>query len=246
MRWTARLRLLLGVLLVLGIVAVATYHLNETRGRVVSSSAQVLGQDLTIGAPYGGLVLDRRVDVGTKVHQGEPLFVVDSATLSLARSTGARLPAATQVDAQGHLVVQATADGTVTAVKAEPGSSVQAGDQLAVLQRVNTLYVEAHFTLTPQQYARVPEKAAVQVQLPDGSTIDGTADEVHVTTVDGKAEAVATVTSPQLDAKGGLVAAGAPVTAELELRNDGWVTRTGDRVRALLDRVPALIGRIGR
>jgi|GEM_PF-391188 len=244
MRWTARLKLLLGVVLVLGIVAVATYHLNETRGRVTSTSAQVLGQDLTIGAPYAGLVLDRGVDVGTAVHQGETLFVVDSATLSLAQSTGAHIPASTQVDGQGHLVVQATMDGTITAVKAEPGSYVQAGDQLATLQRANTLYVEAQFTLTPKEYARVPDKAAVLLHLPDGTTITGTADDVHVTTVDGKAQAVATVTSPQLGGHG-LVAEGAPVVAELELRNDGWVTRAGDRVRALLERVP-FVGRSGR
>jgi multidrug resistance efflux pump len=244
MRWTSRLKLFLGIILVLGIVAVATYHLNQTRGQATSTSAQVLGQDLTIGAPYAGLVLDRGVDVGTPVHQGETLFVVDSATLSLARSTGARVPAATQVDGQGHLVVQATTDGTITAVKAEPGSYVQAGDQLATLQRANTLYVEARFTLTPKEYARVPEKAAVLLHLPDGTTITGTADNVHVTTVDGKAQAVATVTSSQL-AEHGLVAEGAPVVAELELRNDGWVTRASDRVIALFDRLP-LVGQVGR
>ena len=61
----------------------------------------------------------------------------------------------------------------------------------------------------------------------------------------GKTQAVATVTSPQLDGHGGLVSAGAPVTAELELRNTGWVTRAGDQVRALLAQVPGLIGRIG-
>ncbi len=246
MKWTARLRLLLGVILVLGIVAVATYHLNETRGRAVSSSAQVLGQDLTIGAPYAGVVLDRTVDTGAQVHQGDALFVVDSATLSLAQSTGGRIPASTKVDAKGHLVVQATADGTVTTIKAEPGTYVQAGDQLASLQRVHSLYVEAQFTLTPQEYARVPDKAPVQLNLPDGTTITGTADDVRVTTANGKTQAVATVTSPQLDGHGGLVTAGAPVTAELDLRNTGWVTSMGDRVRALLDQVPGLIGRIGR
>jgi multidrug resistance efflux pump len=237
MRWTARLKLLLGVVLVLGIVAVATYHLNETRGRVESTSAQVLGQDLTVGAPYAGLVLDRRADVGTPVHKGDVLFVVDSATLALARSTGSRIPASTQVDGQGHLEVQATTDGTMTAVKAEPGTYVQAGDQLGTVERANSLYVEATFTLTPKEYARVPDKAPVQVLLPDGTTITGTVDHIRVTTVDGKAQAVATVMSPQL-AEHGVVTAGAPVAADLTLRNDGWVTRAGDRVRALLERVP--------
>lgn len=244
MSWKARLKLLLGLLVVLVIVAVATYHLNETRGRVESTSAEVLGQDLTIGAPYAGLVLDRRADVGTPVHKGDVLFVVDSATLALARSTGSRIPASTQVDGQGHLVIQATTDGTVTGVKAEPGTYVQAGDQLGTLERANSLYVEATFTLTPKEYARVPDKAPVQLLLPDGTTITGTADHVRVTTVDGKAQAVATVTSPELG-EHGVVTAGAPVAADLTLRNGGWVTRAGDRVRALVDRLP-LVGRGGR
>lgn len=244
MSWKARLKLLLGLVLVLGIVAVATYHLNETRGRVTSTSAQVLGQDLTIGAPYPGLVLDRRADVGTAVHKGDVLFVVDSATLALARSTGSRVPASTRLDGQGHLEVQATTDGTLTAVKAEPGTYVQAGDQLGTLERANTLYVEAQFTLSAKEYARVSDKAPVQVLLPDGTTITGTADHIRVTTVDGKAQAVVTVTSPQL-AEHGLVTAGAPVVVDLSLRNDGWVTRAGDHVRALVDRLP-LVGRGGR
>jgi multidrug resistance efflux pump len=245
MRWTSRLRLLIGVLLVVVVAGVATYHLNQTRGRAVSTSAQVLGQDLTVGAPYAGVVLDRHADVGTHVHQGDQLFVVDSATLSLARSTGARIPASTQVDAKGHLVVLATADGTVTAVKAEPGTYVQAGDNLATVQRTDSLFVEAQFTLTPKQYARVAAKAPVLLHLPDGTTVPGTADDVHVTTVDGQARAVATVSSPALSQAGSgtLVTAGAPVVAELELRNDGWVTRAGDAVQAY---VRSLLARVTR
>lgn len=246
MTWTSRLRLLVGIMLVLVVVAAATYHLNETRGQAVSTSAQVLGQDLTIAAPYAGLVLDRPVDAGTPVHQGQPLFVIDSATLSLARSTGSKVPSATQVDGQGHLVVDATTDGTVTDVKAQPGSYVQAGDRLATVQRVDSLYVEAQFTLTPKEYARVPEKAPVRLVLPDGSAVAGTADQLRVTTVDGQTRVVATVASPELAgrADGGLVTAGAPVVADLQLRNDGWVTRAGDRVRAWLGRVPSLAARI--
>lgn len=231
----ARLRLAFGVLLVLCLVAGATYHLNQTRGRVVSTSAQILGREVVVGAPYGGVVLSRAVDAGAQVHQGDELFVLDAPALALALAGGRNdVPASTKVDAQGHLAVEAAADGMVTSVTAEPGSSVQAGAELARVQRTNSLYVEAQFTLTPKEYARVPEHAQVQVQLPDGTSLTGTAEDLRTTTVDGTARTVATVTSPQLSGGGGLIAAGAPVVAELQLRNDGWVTRVGDRVHAFL------------
>jgi multidrug resistance efflux pump len=231
----ARIRLVVGVLLVLCIAAGATYHLNQTRGRAVSTSAQILGHDVVVGAPYGGVVLSRSVEVGAQVHQGDALFVLDAPALALALSSGRKdVPASTTVDSQGHLVVEAAADGTVTSVTGEPGSSVQAGAELAHVQRTGSLYVEAQFTLTPKQYARVVENAPVQVQLPDGTTVTGTATDLRTTTVDGTARTVATVTSPQLSDGGGLIAAGAPVVAVLDLRNDGWVTRASDKVRGIV------------
>lgn len=233
----ARLRLVVGVLVVLLVAAGATYHLNQTRGRAVSTSAQILGHEVVVGAPYGGVVLTRTVDVGTQVHQGDPLFVLDAPALALAIAAGRNdVPTSTKVDGNGHLVVEAAADGTVTSVSGEPGSSVQAGAELARVQRTGSLYVEAQFTLTPKEYARVPQHAPVTVRLPDGTTVTGTADELRTTTVDGSARTVATVTSPQLTDGGGLIAAGAPVVAELQLRNDGWVSRISDQVRALVVR----------
>lgn len=242
MTWVARLRLALGVLVVLVVVALATYHLNESRGRAVSTSAQILGRDLTVGTPYAGLVLERSVEVGDEVHVGEPLFVIDSATLTydLADDSRRNTPASTAVDANEHLVVEAAEDGTVTAVAAEPGTFVQAGTQLATVQRADSLYVQAQFTLSPTEYARVGEHAAVDLVLPDRSTLAGAVDEMRVTTVDGVAQAVVTVTSHDLvdGGRGGLLAAGTPVVAELELRNDGWVTTVSDHVRALVSATP--------
>ncbi len=233
----ARLRLVLGVVVILVMVALATYHLNETRGRATSTSAQVLGRDLNVGTPYAGLVLSRTAEVGDEVHVGDPLFVIDSATLTydLANESRRNTPESTTVDANDHLVVEAE-DGRVTAVAAEPGTFVQAGTQLATIQRSNSLYVQAQFTLSPKEYARVGEHAAVDLVLPDRSTLTGVVDEMRVTTVDGVAQAVVTVSSPELvdGGRGGLLASGTPVVAQLDLRNDGWVTTVSERVRALI------------
>ena len=64
MTWGSRLRLLLGMLLVLVAAAVATYLLNQNRGHVQSDSAQIAARTYSVGTPYEGLVVDQRVQVG--------------------------------------------------------------------------------------------------------------------------------------------------------------------------------------
>lgn len=242
MTWASRLRLLFGVVLVLVLAALATYKLNENRGRATSTSAQIVGQEIAVGAPYAGIVLDRPVKVGDQVHKGDTLFTIDSATLSQARAQGAgQVPQATVVDKAGHLVVQAAEDGTVTQLQAQPGAFVQAGGQLGTVQRAGSLTVEAQYTLTPKEYARVSRQEPVTIVLPDQRTVVGSVDQMRVTTVNGKAQAVVDVTSPGLTsgAGDGMVTAGTPVVAQLQLRNDGVVTTVADKVRTY---VQGLIG----
>jgi hypothetical protein len=59
---------------------------------------------------------------------------------------------------------------------------------------------------------------------------------VQVQTVGGKAQAVMTVTAKGLvdGSRNGLVVAGAPVRAELQLHNGGVVTTVGDSVTSYL------------
>ncbi len=127
MTWTSRIRLLAGMLVVLVVAALATYQLNETRGVAVSDSAQILAKNYGVGSPYSGLVVDQLVDVGDPVTTGQQLFVIDSATLQYDVKNGFARPAteATQIDAEGRLVVLATGDGVVTEVFSERGTFVQ-------------------------------------------------------------------------------------------------------------------------
>ncbi|GEK19849.1 HlyD family efflux transporter periplasmic adaptor subunit [Cellulomonas xylanilytica] len=238
MTWASRIRLLVGTLLVLVLAAVATYNLNESRGVAASDSAQILAKTYEVGTPYAGLVVDQMVDVGDPVTKGEPLFVIESASLQYDITNGFAKPAteATQVDDQGRLVVLAAGDGTVTTITSERGTFVQPATNLATVQRADTLYVQAEYTLTANEYARVSEDATAVVELPNHSTIRAFVSEVKVETVAGEAQAVVTLTGDALDdgAQNGLVSAGTPVTAELQLRNDGVVTRTADTVKTYL------------
>ena len=239
MTWASRIRLLVGVVVVVVIAAFATYRLNETRGIAHSDSAQILARTYSVGTPYSGLVVDQLVDVGDTVETGDPLFVIDSATLQYDIRNGfARQETeATQIDADGRLVILATGDGTVTAVTSERGTFVQSNAELATVQREGTLYVQAEYTLSAPEYARVPDSADVTIVLPNQREIDATVERNTVETVAGQAQAVFTITGPELVEGGGdgLIAAGTPVSAQLHLENDGVVTRTADSVKSYLE-----------
>lgn len=239
MTWASRFRLLVGTLIVLVVAALATYQLNENRGVAASDSAQIVAKTYDVGTPYAGLVVDQLVEAGDRVKKGERLFVIDSASLQFDMKNGLAKPAteATRVDAHDRLVLLATEAGTVTKVAAERGTFVQSATELAVVQRAKSLYVQAEYTLTANEYARVAEDARATVELPNHQTITTTVDKVDVETVAGQAQAVVTLTGSALKdgAQNGLVSAGTPVTAKLELRNDSLVTRATGTVKSFLE-----------
>ena len=233
MTWGGRLRLLLGLLLVVVVAGLATYKLNESRGIATSASAQILGKTYNVGTPYAGLVVEQAVEVGDEVVEGQTLFVIDAANLHPLDGKEPVVPETTHLDQEGRLVVTASGAGVVTAVDGTRGTFVQSAADLATIQRKDTLYVQAEYTLSAKEYARVPDDAAVTIELPNQQTLSGHVDRVQVETVDGKAQAVITVASDELvqGDKDGLVTAGTPVAALLHLRNDGMVTTVSDAVK---------------
>lgn len=239
MTWASRIRLIAGMFLVLVVAALATYHLNETRGRATSDSAQILAETYAVGSPYAGLVADHLVDVGDEVTEGDPLFVIDSAglTYDLANGLVSEPPEFTTLDEQGRLVVLASGDGRVTQLAAKRGTFVPSASTLATVQRSGTLYVQGEYTLTPKEYARLPDGADVTIMLPDESTLDGTVERVEVTTTNGQAQAVVRVASTELvdGSEAGLVSAGTPVVVQIALTNEGVVTTVAGKVRSYVE-----------
>ena len=241
MTWASRLRLIAGMMLVLVVAALATYHLNETRGRATSDSAQILAETYDVGSPYAGLVADHLVDVGDAVTEGDPLFVIDSAglTYDLAHGLVTDPPEFTELDDQGRLVVLASGDGRVTELAAKRGTFVPSAVTLATVQRADTLYVQGEYTLTAKEYARLPDGADVTITLPNDDVLAGEVERVEVTTTNGQAQAVVRVASDELvdGAGNGLVSAGTPVVVQVALSNDGVVTTVAGTVRSYVERL---------
>jgi multidrug resistance efflux pump len=238
MTWASRFRLFVGTIVVLVLAALATYELNENRGVAASDSAQIVAKTYDVGTPYAGLVVDQMIDAGDVVKKGQPLFVIDSTSLQYDIKNGFAKPAteATRVDDDGRLVLLATSDGTVTKIDSERGTFVQSATELAVVQRADSLYIQAEYTLTPNEYARVADDAQATVELPNHRTVTATVDKVNVETVAGEAQAVVTLTGDALKdgAQNGLISAGTPVSAKLQLRNDSVVTRAAGTVKSFL------------
>jgi len=241
MTWASRIRLLAGTILVLVLASLATYHLNETKGRATSDSAQILAENYAVGSPYAGLVADHLVDVGDVVKEGDPMFVIDSSglTYDLANGLVVEPPEFTRLDDQGRLVLLASGDGRITQLAAKRGTFVPSAQTLATVQRAGTLYVQGEYTLTAKEYARLPDGADVTITLPNDATLAGKVERVDVTTTDGQAQAVVRVTSDELvdGADNGLVSAGTPVVVQVALMNDGVVTTVAGKVRSYVEGV---------
>jgi len=235
MTWSNRLRLTLGIIFVIALAGVLTFHLNAEKGLAKSTNGTITSEHYNVASPYSGLVTHALVKKHDTVKTGDALFVIDSPALrnELAADMEPTSTAASSINKNGTVVVMATADGLVTDVDAVQGTFVQGAATLAKVDLAGTLKVEADFTLTPNEYARVEDKAPVTIVLPNQKRLEGTVETVDVKTKNGNAEAVITVTSKQLKlgAENGLIATGTPVSAELHLRNDGVVSTVQDNVK---------------
>jgi len=238
MTWANRVRLFVGLIMVLGLVSALTVVFNLRQSQVASDSASIEAAEYPVGTDYGGVVLERLADDGDAVSVGQALFAVQSPTLQadIAEGLVSLENVAYSVSDDGVLTLTASIDGTLTGITTERGSFVQAGQVLATIHRNGSLFVSAQFALSSTDYSRVEQGARVDIVLPNRSRIMGTLEAVEVQTVDGQAETTVRVASDGLSdgAYNGLVAPGTPVSAMLSLRDDGPLAGVGDGIYGFL------------
>jgi biotin carboxyl carrier protein len=87
--------------------------MDELRAQALQSLQATAGSGV-IAADIPGLVCEIKVQVGQKVHQGEPVIVVEAMKM------------------QNELV--AAVSGTVSEIPVEPGQTVNPGDRLIVIE----------------------------------------------------------------------------------------------------------------
>jgi len=225
MTWSNRLRLVAGLLAVVLVCAALTLVLNRREGQARSSTATISAEMLDVGTDYAGTVTETFVEEGDEVHAGDPLMVLRSLTLQhdLAVGLVGQDASAYRVDRDGTMTVVAPDGGVVTDLAVGRGGFAQAGEVLATVERQGSLFVDARLVLDPADFARVRDGALVTVVLPDQSEVDGSVESVSVQNTRNEAEATVRVRSAGLVRGGenGLVMAGTPVTAVIELHDDG-------------------------
>ncbi|MCF7549244.1 hypothetical protein [Pseudonocardia sp. WMMC193] len=223
-----RVRLLIGIIVVLLVAAYLTMLVNARKGEVESASASLAAESYPVGTDYSGTLSAQLVQVGDEVQVGQPLFELQSATLARDLAQGLVDPAKVpyQIKDGSTMVLTATDQGRVEGISFAVGSFVTANSELATVQGAGSLYVDAEFVLTAPDYARLPPNATIDVLLPNNETVRAQAGRIQVRTENGEARTVVQAFSPELgDATAdGLFAVGSPVQATLHLRNDGVVT----------------------
>lgn len=236
MTWFNRFKLLVGLVAVVAVAGVALIQLNDDRGRATSTTAQIAAESYTLGTPYSGTIIAQPAEVGQPVAEGDPIFVIESPALELEIAEGLIEPEGNaNIDAEGNFLVPANTPGVLTETSVATGAFVQASSELASVQSEGTLQVKAEYEMTASQYGRLADDAPVTLLLPDGRELTGSTADVSVErTDDGASRVVLSVVSEELSAlarEDRLITTGTPVTAEVQLRNEGVVADISEAVK---------------
>jgi multidrug resistance efflux pump len=242
MTWTSRLRLFGGLIGILALVAVLTLIFNHRQTQTASLTATVAADTYEVGAAYGGTVTKQYVKEGETVDKGQKLFTIQSVALQQDLANGLQISNSDAYDVdttKGTLTYKATVEGQVGELKAKLGNSLGSGQDFATISVVDSQYVQAQYVLSPGDYARVLEGAAVSILLPNNRTIAGTVTTIEVATDNAQARTDIRVDSPGLkDAALGTVAQpGTPVIATLQLRDDGPLAGVSDLTTRFLQQI---------
>lgn len=241
MTWGNRIKMTVGILVVIALVAVFTVIFTQRQAQVISTSASIASQDFPVGTDYSGTVTSTDAEVGDVVKKGDVLFALQSPSLQKDLADDVVVPdtEAYTVADDGTITFMATVDGTLSRLDVREGGFLGSGTSVATIEKAGTLFVDADFTLTPRDYERIQDGATVDVMLPNQVVVEGSVDLVSVQTKDGAAAATVRVVSDQLTegAYNGLVASGTPVEATMHLRDDGILAGPVDTMQDFLRQI---------
>lgn len=241
MTWTNRIRMFLGLIVIVAIVGALTMVLSHRKGETTSSSASVEAVSYPVGTDYPGSIIEQFVMQGDEVVAGTPIARIQSNTLLQASQNGVVIPSSDVYDIHddGTLTVKSTVAGIVEQLNVQQGGYAGGGGTIATIASTEGLYVTAVFVLDPKDYARVEMGAAVDLELPSSEILSGEVTAIEVKTVDGDAQAQVKVEGAELvySGKGSIIAPGTPVVAEMKLRNDDLLARASATVKRFLNDV---------
>lgn len=242
MKFSGRIRFLIGIIVVILLVLALSIHLNNIMSAAQSSKAELAADSVSIGTDYPGLVVKQNVELGDTVKSGQVLFEIQSALLVEALNkrqvTTRSLPFGVDPKTQ-NIQLKAPDDGIVEEIKYRAGSFAPAGGIIATVNTVGSLHVVAHFSLSPPDYARIDKSRPIEVRLPNNTSRE--ADIFSVALV-ANGDGVDTVVKARLrdaDMTDFQFSVGTPVEATLRLNQTSWY-------QGLLNYIQELFKPLGR
>lgn len=225
MKFTSRLRFLFGILFVIAIVGALAVYLNGIMSVSQSSKAELAADSTSIGTDYPGLVVKQNVEEGDKVTKGQVLFEIQSAQLNDALTTRnvavSSLPFGVD-PVTNYIQLKASDNGVVEKIDYHAGSYAPAGGIVATVNTVGSLYVIAHFHLSPPDYARIAKTSKIDLRLPDNSTQQATVFSIALQNNGNSTDTVVKARIKNADISDFRFSVGTPVQATLQLSQDNW------------------------
>jgi multidrug resistance efflux pump len=149
---------------------------RDSQMYVSTDNAQITGTPVQVGAMNAGRVRSIAPAVGSTVHKGDPIAVVD-----LPSQVGTAQNGQPKLDFLGSgdssITVQSPLDGVVLSVPTTPGATVQAGQALITVVDPNEMWVNANIEETNVARVKVGQQVTVHVDAL-GSDVAGRVDAI--------------------------------------------------------------------
>lgn len=237
MGFFARVRFLIGLLVVVAIVGGLFVLLNYRMSNVSSRKATLETDAYALSSGYDGVLKRIYVSPGDKVNEGDRLFEISSPGLTQAiESEKAKKSSPLyEITSDGNMVLLATAQGTVQQVNYTNGAYIEANKTIATIATNNARYVIAYYLLSAPDYARINRDNRVHVTLPDNSRYDA---KVFDISLEQDGEQVFTVVRARLPEDAKILptfASGTPVTSTWQLDNSAWQNWLINVIRSLIE-----------
>lgn len=223
MKFTSRVRFVFGIIVVVLIVGALSMYLNGIMSVSQSSKAELAADSMTIGTDYPGLVVKQNVEEGDTIKKGEVLFEIQSAQLNddLTKGVVSASSLPFSVDpTTNYIQLKASEDGVVEKINYKSGSYVPNGAIVASVHTVSSLYVVAHFHLSPPDYARIDKSNKMVLRFPDNSTQTATIFSVALVSNGDNVDTVVKARLSNADISDFRFSVGTPVEATLPLKQD--------------------------
>lgn len=225
MTFGSRLRLIIGIIFVVAIVAALAFYLTSIMSVAKSTKAELDAASISIGTDYPGLIVKQNVEEGDKVTKGQVLFEIQSTQLNEVLTNGTVLASSLPftVDPKtNYIQLKASDDGVVDKINYRAGSYAPAGGIVASVYTVKSLYVTAHFRLSPPDYARIDKTSKIDLRMPDNTTKQATIFSISLVRNGDSVDTVVKARLKNTDITDFRFSVGTPVEATMQLGKTTW------------------------